>query len=314
MVGSCNTDLVVKVKSLPREGETVIGSDLFTNLGGKGANQALAAHLMGSEVILVSKLGNDPYGEAYRKALTERGLSLDALFTDPEAPSGVALIAVDREGKNQIVVAPGANQKLMPEDVEKARALFPGARVLLLQLEIPLNTVMKALEEARAMNLITILNPAPAMELSRDIVKLVDILTPNEREAELLTQERLEKPGRVIRAMRGLIGEGCKRVVVTMGKRGCLLVEKATASFLPAFEVEPVDSTAAGDAFNGVLAACLAEDMKLQEALLWASAAGALCVTRRGAQPSLPTRAEVETFLSTREVPSWVKEEDLLSF
>jgi ribokinase len=295
VIGSANVDFTVAVPRLPREGETVSGGELTIAFGGKGANQAVAARRLGGEVRLVACLGQDSFGDQIAEQLLAEGIPGDGLSRVRDAATGTAVIMVDGEGRNQIAVAPGANQRLDPARVTLADLLW--ARVLLCQLETPLPTVLHALESARRLGRFTILNPAPSRQLPAEIFPLVDLLTPNEIEAVALTGVRIERLDDAADAGRRLLASGAGRVIVTLGGRGALLCDGDSAVHFPAFPVRVVDSVAAGDAFNGALAVGLAAGGSLEEAIPLANAAGALACTRRGAQPSLPHRSEVEEFL-----------------
>lgn len=289
VIGSSNLDLTVAADRLPRPGETVLGGELSRSIGGKGANQAVAAKRAGADVVLLTKLGNDPNGWLVEQHLLSVGLPKEGLLQDPARPTGVALIVVDRTGQNQITVAPGSNQSLTAEDVRRATSLIAGNDVLLVQLEIPLDTVAEALRIAKKNGVITILNPAPAVPLPTDVLKLVDVLTPNEGEAQLLSgQTDPEEAAHVV------LYKGVRSVVVTLGERGALLREAQIRRVFPAFSVQAVDTTGAGDAFSGALACALAEGQAIGDAIVFATAAGALTTTKRGAQESLPIRADIE--------------------
>jgi ribokinase len=293
VVGSSNTDLIVRAERLPRPGETVLGSDFFTAAGGKGANQAVAAARLGAATTFVARLGADAYGQAALHNFQQDGLETPYIKLDEGAPSGVALIVVDAAGHNLITVAPGANARLAPEDVETARPAFAEARVLLLQLETPLETVLAAARLGRANALTVILNPAPAQPLPPQIYSLVDILTPNETEAQLLTGESEPE-----NAAQKLLGWGVKTVIITLGEAGALCATSMDVERVPGFNVPVVDTTAAGDAFNGGLAVALARGEALPAAIRFANAVAALSVTKAGAQSSLPSAASVAQFLT----------------
>jgi ribokinase len=297
VIGSANVDFTIKVDRLPETGETLSGGDLYTSFGGKGANQAVAAHRAGAEVAFFSKVGCDKNGEDIIKNIEALGLKGDGILTDSSLPSGVALIMVDRNGNNQIAVAPGSNRSFTTEDLQRAGNAFAWADVLLIQLEIPLQTVSEALRLAKLYDLATILNPAPARPLQREVLSRVDILTPNESEASLLSGITVKEPEQAIHAGKRLIDLGCKQVIITLGKEGCCWVGKDTVKFFPSFPVAEVDSTAAGDAFNGALACAIAEKKSMDEALRFAGAAGALTVTRQGAMGSIPTRHAIDKLL-----------------
>ena len=294
VIGSANRDLTVRLERLPQVGETVSGGEYYTSFGGKGANQALAAHRAGAEVIFVAKVGRDENGDAMVRHLEESGLSIDRIIQDEHAASGVALIMVDKDGRNMIAVAPGANRNLSKEEVARTAPVFAGARLLLIQLEVPIDAVYEALTLARQRTVTTILNPAPVRALPGSILALVDIMTPNEVEASALTGVDVKNDHEAERAGRMLVDAGVGQVVMTLGEKGSVWVNREVTRVFPAFPVTPVDSTAAGDAFNGALACALAEGREMDDAIRFANAAGALTVTRRGAQSALPTREEIE--------------------
>lgn len=304
VVGSANLDYTVRVPRLPEPGETVLGSGLLTSHGGKGANQAVAARRAGAAVTFIGKRGADGPGEAIARRLQEEGIGTEGLLSDPAAPTGVAFIAVDPAGQNQIVVAPGANAALTVEELLACRPLLRGGRVLLTQLETPIATVREALRVGQASGMLTILNPAPAAPVAPEIFRAVDLLVPNEGEAALLTGRPVGSVAEAEAAAARLRGFGCKAVLVTLGSQGALLLDRGGARHFPAFPVEAVDATAAGDAFCGALAAALAEGRPLEDAVPFACAAGALTCTRRGAQESLPGREAVLALMGRRAAPS----------
>lgn len=299
VVGSANLDFVVSVDRLPAPGETVLGGDLVIAHGGKGANQALAASRAGASVAFIAKLGRDGHGDEIRRHLLASGLSLDAVLEDPAAPTGVAFIVVEAGGRNQIVVAPGSNLRLSRGDLEPFIFLLQGCRVLLTQLETPMETVAAALDQARRAHVVTILNPAPARPLPPGLYPLLDYVTPNETEATALSGIQVTGVPSAREAAWWFLERGCQGAIVTLGEAGAVLATRGGHWHCPAFPVDAVDSTAAGDAFNGVLAAGLAQGRPIEEALRWASAAGALACTRRGAQESIPDRSELEAFLAS---------------
>jgi ribokinase len=295
VIGSSNLDFTVSVPRLPGVGETVSGGTLATSPGGKGANQAVAARRLGAEVSFVTLLGADPIGDRLAVALGEAGLPSAPIARTRETATGVALISVDPEGRNQIAVAPGANHQLTVERVRTHAGLLAWADVVLLQLETPIETVRWALEEARRVGKRTVLNPAPArvLPLPADLLPLVDYLTPNEVEAGLLTDRMVGSLDDAEEAGRLLVARGVSTVVVTMGAMGAVAVSVAGALRTPAFPVEAIDTVGAGDAFSGAFAACLAAGAPVEAAVLVASATGALTCTRRGALDAMPARAEV---------------------
>jgi ribokinase len=300
VIGSANVDFTVKVERLPQVGETVSGGDFLLSYGGKGANQALAAHLAGAPVFMIAKLGRDPNGEALYRHLTGAGLRAEGLWRDDRAPSGVALIMVDPRGHNLIATAPGSNRRLTVADVQALRPSAFTGPIFLTQLETPLETVEYGLRCALEAGMTTILNPAPGCPLRQDFLALADIITPNETEASLLSGIAVTDLETARQAGERLLAMGCRTVIITLGAQGSLLVRPQEVRYFPPFPVTPIDTTAAGDAFNGVLAAALFEGLALEPAIVRATAAGALCVTKRGAQEALPTRPEIEELLQTR--------------
>ena len=297
VVGSANVDFTVALPRLPRVGETVSAGSLLVNRGGKGANQAVAARRLGADVRMIGCVGDDDSGGEIRRALLEQGIGADGLVTTPEAATGTALIFVDPQGRNQIGVAPGANHRLTVEMARRGEDAIAWAEVVLCQLEVPVPVVRWALETARRHGAITVLNPAPVQELSDELLSLVDYLTPNEGEATALTGTDVTDLDTVRRAAARLVERGAGAVVVTLGEQGALVCDGGSAVHFEAFPVEAVDTTGAGDAFNGALAVGLAAGGSLEQVIPLASAAGALTCTRRGAQAALPTRADVERFL-----------------
>ena len=297
VVGSANVDFTVAVPRLPRPGETVTGGTLLVNHGGKGANQAVAARRLGADVRLIASVGYDGSGREIRAALAAEGIGVDGVGTTGEAATGTALIVVDDEGRNQIAVAPGANWRLSPEHVRSRESDFAWAQVVMCQLETPPETLAWTLAEARRRGVVTVLNPAPVRESLPDVWSLVDYLTPNEGEAERLTGVPVRDPRSAAAAARALRGRGVGTVVVTLGAQGALGCTARGEIHAPARSVSAVDTTAAADAFNGAQAVSLGGSETLEDALRFANAAAALACTRRGAQPSLPTRAEVERLL-----------------
>jgi ribokinase len=293
VVGSVNTDLVVRGPRIPVPGETVTGGTFLRADGGKGANQAVAAARLGADVILVARVGTDDLGTDSVAGLRSEGIDVGHVTADPEHPTGVALIMVDRAGENSILVAPGANAHLGVEDVEAARSAIESADVLLTQLESPLEAVQHAVEIARAAGVTVMLNPAPARPLPESLLRSVHVLTPNRTEAALLSGE--SDPGAAADALRAM---GCDTVVVTLGAEGALLVSHAERVLLPGFSVVAEDTTAAGDAFSGGLAVALAEGEDLAGAVRRACAGGALAATTAGARPSLPDRASIDRLLA----------------
>jgi ribokinase len=295
VVGSSNTDMVIKTSRLPLPGETILGGDFLMNPGGKGANQAVAAARLNGNVTLVAKTGNDIFGSQANILFGEEGLHTEFLFTDPTSPSGIALITVDDHAENCIVVAPGANAKLTGKEIELARSAILSAEILLMQLEIPLDSVCHAAEIAFKAGKRVILNPAPAQPLPDTLLKMLYLITPNETELELLSGLPVNNTETAEIAARHLLNKGVSVVVVTMGSLGALLVTPTSCQLIPSFPVKAMDTTAAGDCFNGALAVAIAEGTDLESAILFANKAASISVTRMGAQASAPYREEVES-------------------
>lgn len=293
VVGSLNMDLVVRTQRHPQIGETVIGYDFRTYPGGKGANQAVAAARLGGRVKMIGRVGGDQFGNELLQTVTNAGVDTAYVMEDKQAPSGVAFITVDDLGNNTIVVASGANARLSPDDIASAEETFLGASVLLLQLECPLVAVEYAIHLARKHHLQIVLNPAPAQLLDAELLGQVDYLIPNQTELALLSGQ--ETPEVAIEVLGGL---GVKKIVVTLGDQGVLVVEGDRFEKITAYKVPVVDTTAAGDAFAGAFAVALTEGLSIWKAARWGNAAGAMTVMRAGAQPSLPTRDEFHRFLS----------------
>ena len=294
VVGSSNTDLVVQVPHFPSPGETVLGDGFIMAHGGKGANQAVAAARLGAQVTFVSCLGQDSFGEMAMEAYRAEGINTEFIRIDSKAPSGVALILVDPKGENEIAVASGANFTLTVADVEMAEPAIQSADCVLLQLETPLPTVETAVALAKKHEVPVILNPAPARPLPESLLKSVDVLTPNETEAEMLGLVGSDQTD----IARNMLRLGIETVVMTMGSRGALLVSDGEEQQIPAFPTSAVDTTAAGDAFNGALAVAIASDQPLEDAVRFANAAGAFAASSPGAQSSLPTLEDVTGLIS----------------
>ena len=293
VVGSSNTDMVVRVSSLPRPGETVIGGDFFTARGGKGANQAVAAARAGGSVALIACLGVDEVGNVTVAALGADGIVVDDVRRMTGTRSGVALIFVDEWGENCIAVAPGANALLGPGQVASCAELLSPGDVLLTQLETPLESVLAAARTANRALARVILNPAPARDLPDELLALVSVLTPNEAEASRIAGVPVADEHGLEDAATALLRRGVGAVVITLGAAGAYVATTEHRETIPAYRVEARDTTGAGDVFNGALAVALADRMPLGEAVRFANAAAAISVTRDGAQPSAPRRAEI---------------------
>jgi ribokinase len=301
--GSINMDLVTKTPRLPVAGETLQGYEFFTAPGGKGANQAVAAARLGISTQMVGRLGGDDFGRQLRQGLQAAGVQTDGILVDEEANSGVAVIAVDDAGENNIIIVAGANGRVSQQDVERLTNLLPGAAALLLQLEIPLPAVLAAAQAARQAGVRVILDPAPARtDIPPELYSLVDMITPNEIEASQLVGFAVDDQETATKASVELRQRGVGTVIVKLGAQGVLCAEAEETFFVPAFSVQAVDTVAAGDAFNGGLAAALAEGHSLRQAVVWGAAAGAISATKAGAQPSLPDRETFDAFLKQRGV------------
>lgn len=293
VVGSSNTDMVVRVSRLPRPGETVIGGHFFTARGGKGANQAVAAARAGGSVVLIACLGDDAFGDETLSALTAEGIAVDEVRRTAAARSGVALILVDERGENSIAVAPGANALLGREQVARCAKLLAPGDVLLTQLETPLESVLAAVQAASDAGARVILNPAPARDLPDELLALVSVLTPNEAEAARLAGVPVGEEQGLEPAATALLRRGVDAVVITLGAGGAYVATPELRETIPGHRVDARDTTGAGDVFNGALAVALAERMPLHEAVHFANAAAAISVTRDGAQPAAPRRVEI---------------------
>ena len=299
VIGSFITDLVINVDRFPHDGETLIGRSFARFCGGKGANQAVAAARLGARVSMVGRVGKDLFGEEQIASLKASGVDTSGIIQDSEAPSGVASVMIDPNGQNRIVIVPGANFRCSVSDVENSRDLIAEADVLLLQFEIPMESIVRAIEIASEVGTPVILNPAPAREIDSAVLSRVSILTPNEVEAEQLTGISVKSFGDAAEAARRLLSYGVGAVVITLGERGALVLDRESQEpvEIQAYKVKAVDTVGAGDSFNGALAALLAEGATLAEAARYATAVAAIAVTRPGAQAGIPYRHEVEAFL-----------------
>ncbi len=296
VVGSSNTDMVAKTTWLPKPGETVLGGEFFMAAGGKGANQAVAAARLGAEVIFIAKVGKDVFGHQAVEGFTREGIDTGYIIVDAVHPSGVALIAVDAEGENCIVVASGANAAMSPADLAGAEEKIKKAAFVLMQLEIPLETVAFVAGMARTHGVPVILNPAPARKLPEDLLRGLTVLVPNQKEAEMLTGVTIVDKASAEKAAAALAASGVGTVIITLGADGALVLDRGEFVWLAAPAVKAVDTTAAGDVFCGALATALAEGRTMKDAVEFACVAAALSVTKMGAQPSAPGRGEVAAF------------------
>lgn len=293
VVGSSNTDMVIKTHNFPAPGETILGGRFLMNAGGKGANQAVAAARLGGLVTFVGKIGDDIFGKQAVQQLEDEGINVDFVAVDPENPSGVALITVDQSGENSIVVAPGSNGTLNPSDFDKALAELGESEFVLMQLEIPIPTVEYIAQRATQIQKKVVLNPAPAATLSDELLRNLYIITPNETEAELLTGIKVTDESSALKAALVLHEKGVEIVIITMGAAGAFLLENGKHEIIPAPKVEAVDTTAAGDTFNGALVVALSGGKAIRESIAFANKAAAISVTRIGAQSSVPYRKEI---------------------
>jgi len=302
VVGSLNMDLVVRMPKIPRPGETLLGGVFKTFPGGKGANQAVAAARLGVHVTMIGCIGNDSFGQEMRATLAKEGIDTTHILVHPDEATGVALIQVDAQGQNSIAVASGANFRLTSTNVEKAMQIIGEFNALVMPLETPLETIYTATDIAARKGAKVILNPAPAQILEKDLLQLVDVLLPNEYEIAFMTGMQLQSASDINYAAEKLLSLGPRNLIVTMGSQGAILFneKKGRPTIIPAWQVQAVDSTAAGDCFVGALAVGLCEGKSITAAAKFASAAAAISVTRIGAQPSLPYREEVDQFMRER--------------
>ncbi|MFO7257878.1 MAG: ribokinase, partial [Bacteroidota bacterium] len=298
--GSSNIDLITRVERFPAAGETVTGKLFVQAMGGKGANQALAAHRAGGDVSFVTCVGSDVYGESALRYYVEEGLDISLAQRVDDSPTGTAIIMVNDEGENVIVVTPGANEKLSPAYIREISPSISTASMVMLQMEIPLETVREACQVAKSNSIPVLLNVAPAREIDEELIRLTDILVVNETEIETICGQRIADTGEE-GAIDLLLAMGANTVILTLGKRGCIVQDRNVREYIPAFEVDTVDTTAAGDTFCGALVARLSKGVDIVEAATFASAAAAICVTRLGAQPSVPREEEVLNFWKVRQ-------------
>jgi ribokinase len=299
VVGSSNTDLIIKVPEIPRPGETLLGGEFMTFPGGKGANQAVAAARAGGDVVFIASVGDDPYGQEAIKGYKLDNINTENIKVCKGVPSGIAMITISDSGENAITVASGANALLLPADLEEVEEPFNEADYMLIQLETPLDTVQKAVELCGDLDTKVILNPAPAAELPNEILEKVSIITPNETEAERLTGITVNDVPTAAEAADVLHGRGIQTVIITLGATGAYLSDRPgkVRKLVPGFSVKALDTTAAGDVFNGQLAVSLAEGKELEGAIVEAHAAAALSVQKLGAQSSIPRREETSYYL-----------------
>jgi ribokinase len=298
VVGSINMDLVMSTPRIPRPGETMYGEELRAIPGGKGANQAVAVARLGMPVIMAGRVGRDHFGETLLAGLAANGVDIACMERDETASSGTTFIFVEPSGENTIVVATGANGNFSPRSADRLAGLLERIELVLLQLELPLDSMARVIELARAAGKTVVLDAGPACSQPLPAFYQVTVLSPNEAEAEALTGLAIQDRDSALQAARLLLERGPAAVVLKLGAKGALLASRDKTLFVPAHPVRVVDTTAAGDSFSAALAVSLAEGKELEQAVLVANAAGALAVTKAGAQPSMPTRAELEAFLA----------------
>ena len=295
VIGSLNMDLVVNVDTMPKPGQTIIGSNFKEVPGGKGANQAVAMARLNGNVSMIGKVGEDGFGQTLINSLKNDKVDTTYIQTSKGA-TGVALITVDKNAQNSIVVSPGANFEVKEDDIDNNIEAIKNSDIVVLQLETPLNTIKYALNKAKEFNKYTILNPAPAVKLDDEIIKNVDLLTPNETELEIISGVSIETEEDIQKAAQIMIEKGVKELIVTLGSKGSLYINKEKSMFKKAYKVEAVDTTAAGDSYTGALAVALSQDKNIEDAMDFASKVGALSVLKEGAQSSLPTLEDVKNF------------------
>jgi len=298
VVGSFMYDLVATASRRPKTGETLIGDSFGMFLGGKGANQAIAASRTGASVTMVGRLGNDLFGNRFLEKFSEEGIKTDFVIQDTKNGTGVGMPLIDASGDNSIVIIPQANMALTVENIDKAETVIADSDVLVLQCEVPMEANKRAAEIANKNDTLVILNPAPACEIPDAILSLTDLLTPNETETEILTGMPTHSNEQAIEAAHNLLSKGIKTVILTLGSRGSFFLTEKMDKLIPAYSVNVIDTTAAGDAYCGALAASLAKGTHIEEAVKIANAAGALAVTKLGAEPSLPTKKAIDQLLA----------------
>ncbi|MPN05689.1 Ribokinase [bioreactor metagenome] len=291
--------MVIKTARFPLPGETILGGEFLMSMGGKGANQALAAKRLGGDVSFVGKIGRDIFGKKAMEYLKNEGVNVDYVKTDPEKHSGIAVITVNQTGENSIIVADSSNYSLSPSDIMNIFNVIDSCEILLLQLEIPIETVSFIAEYASEMNKTIILNPAPAEILPDSLYRKISIIIPNESEAEKLTGISVKDESSALEAASTLVNKGVKRVIITMGSRGAYVYDKGYKGLIDTPKVNAIDTTGAGDIFCGAVAVKLGEGCNLKEAVLFANTSAAISVTRFGAQSSIPYKEEVFDFLKT---------------
>ncbi len=297
VLGNSNVDFVFKIPRFHHPGETILAESMGTFFGGKGANQSITVKRLGGNVQFITKVGNDHYGKAYRHRLMVSGLNRKLLLKDKKLSTGTAMIELTPKGENRIITFLGANSSLSVSDLKRLQQYWNGISVFVTQLEIPLPTAERGIKMAKDEGAVTLLNPSPPIRLRSKIISLVDYIVPNESEAQILTGMKWRSDQEIRKIAARLLDMGVKNVVITLGSKGLLFKNRDEEFRMKAFRVNVVDTTAAGDAFLGSLATALSENMPIRDALKFANGAGALATTKLGAQPSLPSRKELETFL-----------------
>jgi ribokinase len=296
VIGCLHTDFTVKVKTIPRIGESVLGKSFKRSPGGKGANQAVAAARLGADVVLIGRVGADVFGKELIKNLRENGIDTKYIIEDSETYTGLALIMVDEDGDNILAVASGADMRIRKEDIDRAEEIIKLSDILLIQLETPLQIVEYAINIAFNKGVKVLLNPAPAQKMSKDLLKKVYVLIPNEKEAELLSNVKIKDLNSSKISAKKLLENGTENIVITLGKNGSIIATKEETVHINGLNVNAIDTTGAGDAFCGALAVALSSGKELKEAVIYANYAGALATTKIGAQEALPTKEELENF------------------
>ena len=296
-LGSINMDLVVRTPRFANPGETIVGLDFYTAPGGKGANQAVAVGRLGVEVLMFGRIGDDFFGRNLLKNLQENNVGTKGVKIANTLPTGTALITVDKNAENIIIIIPGANSAVGDSDINNLLPFFKKGNILMLQLEIPLDTVAAAAKKAKENGVKVLLDPAPARELPDELLRLCDFITPNETEAQMLTGVKIENTMDAKKAAEALLAKGVQAVIVKMSSKGSYYYDGSIEILFPAYKVDAVDTVAAGDAFNGGFAAAFTEGKSMEEIMQWANACGALSTTKPGAQPSMPSREELISFM-----------------
>lgn len=295
VVGSFNMDMVIKTDHIPKHGETILGKTFLMNLGGKGANQAVAIARLGGNVTFICKIGKDIFGQEFYKQFKKEGIDTSHILVDEETSSGIALITVDNNAENCITVAPGSNMKLSPENLSNAKKVIEEADIILMQLEIPIDTVEYVAKIAKKKNKKVVLNPAPAQNLSEELMKSLYLITPNESEAEIISGQKVTDLKTAMKAAEIIRSKGVDNVIITMGSQGAFVCTDKLCEIISSYKVDAIDTTAAGDIFNGALVVALSEGKDWIDAVKFSCKTSAISVTRMGAQSSAPTRKEVET-------------------